>query len=179
MRSNRIVRKHSLGSKADSLLAKLMRQHKLNLLEACSLLALLTIPRYQILTTNEQVRMAKKMARSSTREHGERLWESRYRDYGKFVIGWLYSVSKEEERYVVEAVNKLLPGLNECRRFISELRQRRIRVSPILEYPFSDPQIRLEVWHDETIPQYGIHIWENVGNWPLGAVHFKHERVWI
>jgi hypothetical protein len=61
MRSNRIVRKHSLGSKADSLLAKLMRQHKLNLLEACSLLALLTIPRYQILTTNEQVRMAKKM----------------------------------------------------------------------------------------------------------------------
>jgi hypothetical protein len=88
-------------------------------------------------------------------------------------------VSKEEERYVVEAMNKLLPGLNECRRFISELRQRRIRVSPILEYPFSDPQIRLEVWHDETIPQYGIHIWENVGNWPLGAVHFKHERVWI
>jgi hypothetical protein len=179
MHHNRIVRKHTLGSEKDSLLAKLMRQHKLNHLEACSLLALLTVPRYQILATNEQVRMAKKMARMSSRKHGERLSKIRHRDYGKFVIGWLFSVSKEEERCVVEAVDKLLPSFNECRRFISELRNRRMRVSTILEYPFLDPHIRFEVWHDETIPAYGVHIWENIGNWPLGAVHFKHQKVWI
>jgi hypothetical protein len=49
MNHDRIVRKHSLGSKTGSLLVKLMRRRKLNRLEVCPLLALLTIPRYQLL----------------------------------------------------------------------------------------------------------------------------------
>lgn len=62
---------------------------------------------------------------------------------------------------------------------IRRSRNRRIWVSPILEYPLSDSPIRFEVWRDETIPGHGVHVWENLGNCSLGAVHFKHAEVWI